>query len=137
MPLRKVRVEVRNGDGNRYAITFEGNITKEKAAQLLDLVELLGGSSSDDLKRENKTSASSKFEQIRFLVGKHFAFTWFSSRDIQACYEREFQRPINLSTVSTYLARMVDRGDLSRSGPSNNRQYKLAFRRPENFVKNK
>jgi len=134
MPLRKVRVEVRNGDGNRYAITFEGNITKEKAAQLLDLVELLGGS-SDNIKHENKTSASSKFEQIRFLVGKHFAFTWFSSIDIQACYEREFQQPINLSTVSTYLARMADRGYLLRDGSGNNRKYKLASQKVLKFIK--
>jgi len=134
MPLRKVRVEVRNGDGNRYAITFEGNITKEKAAQLLDLVELLGGA-SDNIKNENKTSTSSKFEQIRFLVEKHFAFTWFSSRDIQACYEREFQQPINLSTVSTYLARMADRGYLLRDGLGNNRKYKLARQKVLKFIK--
>ncbi|MEM2917019.1 MAG: hypothetical protein QXN63_01510 [Candidatus Bathyarchaeia archaeon] len=134
MPLRKIRVEVRNGGGNRYAITFEGNITKEKAAQLLDLVELLGGP-SDVVKQGEKTVSVSKFEQVRLLVEKNFPFTWFSSRDIQACYEREFQQPISLSTVSTYLARMMDRGFLLREGSSNNWKYKLAGQKVLKFIK--
>lgn len=130
MPLRKIRVEVRNGSGNRYAITFEGNITKEKAAQLLDLVELLGGQ-DENVKHEAETATLSKFEQIRLLVEKHFPFTWFSSRDIQACYERDFQQPISLSTVSTYLARMMERGYLQREGSSNNWKYRLVLYKEE------
>jgi hypothetical protein len=38
-----MRVEVFDGSGNRYTVTFEGYVTREKAIRLLDIVELLGG----------------------------------------------------------------------------------------------
>ena len=43
MPARKMRVELFDSDGNRYTIAFEGQVTRDKALRLLDLVELLGG----------------------------------------------------------------------------------------------
>ena len=43
MPARKMRVELFDSEGNRYTIAFEGQITRDKAVRLLDLVELLGG----------------------------------------------------------------------------------------------
>ena len=43
MPARKIRVELFDSDGNRYTIAFEGQVTRDKALRLLDLVELLGG----------------------------------------------------------------------------------------------
>ncbi|MQY62308.1 hypothetical protein GH146_03345 [archaeon] len=42
MPTKKIRVEIFN-NGDRYTITFEGQVTRDKALRLLDLVELLGG----------------------------------------------------------------------------------------------
>ena len=47
MPARKMRVEVFDGSGNRYTITFQGQVTREKAIRLLELVELLGN--QDDI----------------------------------------------------------------------------------------
>ena len=38
MPARKMRVELFDNEGNRYTIAFEGQITREKAIRLLDLV---------------------------------------------------------------------------------------------------
>ena len=43
MPARKMRVELFDSEGNRYTIAFEGQVTRDKALRLLDLVELLGG----------------------------------------------------------------------------------------------
>ena len=47
MPARKMRVELFDSDGNRYTIAFEGQVTRDKALRLLDLVELLGGAPSE------------------------------------------------------------------------------------------
>ena len=47
MPARKIRVELFDSDGNRYTIAFEGQVTRDKALRLLDLVELLGGAPSE------------------------------------------------------------------------------------------
>ncbi len=130
MPARKMRVELFDSEGNRYTIAFEGQITRDKALRLLDLVELLGG-----LPGEAATSGAgsflasnnlSRFEKVRLVIRKSFPLVWFSSKDIQSVYEQELKEPIGLSTVSTYLARLANRGLLLRTGGSNNLKYKVA-----------
>jgi len=125
MPARKMRVEISDGSGDRYTITFEGQVTREKALRLLDLVELLGGMPTVNLGWNRSTSDLSKIDKIRLVVEKSFSIGWFSSRDIQSAYEEEFKEPISLSTVSTYLSRMADRGILAKNGVSNRRRYKI------------
>ena len=125
MPARKIRVEIFNGSGDRYIITFEGQVTREKAIRLLDLVELLGGMPTVNPGWNRSTSELSKIDKIRLVVEKSFPIGWFSSRDIQSAYEEEFKEPISLSTVSTYLSRMADRGILTKNRVSNRRRYRI------------
>jgi len=125
MPARKIRLEVFDSSGNRYAVTFDGAVTREKALRLVDLVELLGGIPSVDSTSTFKTPNLTKFDKLRLMVEKHFPIVWFSSKDVQFVYEEEFKEPIGLSTVSTYLSRMADRGILARNETSNRRQYRM------------
>ena len=125
MPARKIRVEIFNGSGDRYTITFEGQVTREKALRLLDLVELLGGMPTVNPGWNRPPSESSKIDKIRLVVEKSFPIGWFSSRDIQSAYEEEFKEPISLSTVSTYLSRMADRGILTKNKVYNRRRYRI------------
>ena len=124
MPARKMRVEVFNGGGDRYTITFEGQVTREKALRLLDLVELLGGMPTVNPGWNRPSSELTKIDKIRLVVEKSFPIGWFSSKDIQSAYEEEFKVPISLSTVSTYLSRMADRSILAKSKVSNRRRYR-------------
>jgi hypothetical protein len=124
MPARKIRIEVFDSSGNRYTVTFEGAVTREKALRLLDLVELLGGVSATDSSSTFNTSNLTKFEKLRLMVEKHFPIVWFSSKDVQFVYEEEFKEPIGLSTVSTYLSRMADRGFLAKGGSSNRHSFR-------------
>jgi len=125
MPARKMRVEIFNGNGERYAITFEGQVTREKALRLLDLVELLGGMPPGNPLWNRPISEVSKIDKIRLVVEKSFPIGWFSSRNIQSAYEEEFREPISLSTVSTYLSRMADHGTLAKNGTPNRRRYRV------------
>ena len=125
MPARKMRVELFNSKGERYTITFEGQVTREKVLHLLDLVELLGGVPTGNPEWKSSTSRVSKIDKIRLVIEKRFPFGWFSSRDVQSTYEGEFKEPISLSTVSTYLSRLADRGSLSKNGAFNRRRYRL------------
>jgi len=124
MPARKMRVEVFDGSGNRYTITFEGQVTREKAIRLLDLVELLGGIPGSP-EWESAPSKLSKVDRVRQVVERRFPIVWFTSREVQSVYEQEFKEPIGLSTVSTYLSRMADRGILAKSGMSNRKRYRI------------
>lgn len=125
MPAKKMRVEVFDGTGNRYTITFEGQVTREKALRLLDLVELLGGMPGVNPEENQSLSGLPKIDKILFLVRKHFPIIWFSSRDVQLMFEQELKEPITLSTVSTYLSRLTERRVLTKSGISNNWRYRI------------
>jgi hypothetical protein len=130
MPARKMRVELFDSDGNRYTIAFEGQITRDKALRLLDLVELLGGAPSEGPTVGQGASLQnrvlSRFEKVQLVIQKSFPLIWFSSKDIQSVYEQELKEPVSLSTVSTYLSRMTSKGLLLRTGGSNNLKYKTA-----------
>jgi len=125
MPARKMRVEIFSGNGDRYTITFDGQVTREKALRLLDLIELLGAVPSGNSGLNRPTSELSKIDRIRLVIEKTFPIGWFSSRDIQSTYEEEFKEPISLSTVSTYLSRMADRGALTKNKISNRWRYRI------------
>ncbi len=124
MPAKKVRVEIFN-NGDRYTITFEGQVTREKALRLLDLVELLGGMPTTNSESQRSASELPKIEKVRLVTAKKFPVGWFSSRDVQTAYEEQFNEPILLSTVSTYLSRLADRGILIKNGASNQRRYRI------------
>jgi hypothetical protein len=115
MPARKIRVELFDSDGNRYTIAFEGQVTRDKALRLLDLVELLGGVPSEAPTTNNtlRNNSISRFEKVQVVIQKSFPIIWFSSKDIQTVYEQELKEPIGLSTVSTYLSRMANKEERS------------------------
>ena len=125
MPAKKMRVEVFDETGNRYTVTFDGNVTRDKALRLLDIVELLGGMPSVNTEESEPVSELPKLEKMRLIVGKHFPIIWFSAKDVQTVYEQELKEPVSLSMVSTYLTRMAERGMLMKSGFSNSKRYRL------------
>jgi hypothetical protein len=134
-----MRVELFDSEGNRYTIAFEGQITRDKALHLLDLVELLGGMPSEGATAVSDNvlpgNNSSRFEKVRLVIQKNFPLVWFSSKDVQSFYEQELKEPISLSTVSTYLARMTKRGLLLRAGESKNLKYKITQQIPHATIK--
>ncbi len=125
MPARKMRIEIFDSAGDKYTITFEGHVTREKALRILDLIELLGGMPNVGPVNTYETSELSKYDKVRLVIERNFPLTWFTSKDVQSAYEQEFKKPINLSTVSTYLSRMAERGFLMKSGSLSNRRYRL------------
>jgi len=134
-----MRVEVFDAEGNRYTVAFEGQITRDKAVRLLDLVELLGGMPTEG-KAGTSVAASggittSKYDKTRAIISKHFPITWFSSREMQAVYEQEYNEPISLSTVATYLGRMADRNMILKAGASNSLKYRLTGSAPQAVAK--
>jgi hypothetical protein len=124
VPTKKIRVEVFN-NGDRYKITFEGQVTRDKTLRLLDLIELLGGAPTTNAVSERSAAEMQKIEKVRLVAEKHFPVGLFSSKDLQSAFEKQFNEPICLSTASTYLSRLTDRGFFIRSGASNQRRYRI------------
>ncbi len=136
---QKMRVELFDNEGNRYTVAFEGQITRDKAIRLLDLVELLGGMPNESIPTRTDSSPASsglsRFEKVHSLIQKSFPLIWFSSKDIQTAYEHELKEPISLSTVSTYLSRLSTKGYLLRTGGPNNLKYKAVTTVPQTTLK--
>ena len=124
MPAKKMRFEISN-NGDRYTITFEGQVTRDKALRLLDLVELLGG--MPEVNEDTKPSVSEmpKIDKVRLVAEKSFPMGWFTSKELQLAYEKQFNEPLRLSTASTYLSRLADRGFFMKKGASNQLRYRI------------
>jgi hypothetical protein len=140
MPARKMRVELLDNDGNRYTIAFEGQVTREKAVRLLDLVELLGGMPSEGggntgSKLGILDNGFSKYDRVRTVVQRSFPLVWFHSKEVQSVYEQEFKEPIALSTVATYLSRLATKGMLMKTGALNDLKYRLVQGFPQARIK--
>ena len=137
MPARKMRVELFDSEGNRYTVAFEGQITREKALRLLDLVELLGGAPNSDGGSANlrTVDSESKYNKVRIVAQKTFPMIWFSSKELQTVYEQEFKEPIGLSTVATYLSRLANKGFLMKAGEANSLKYKISATYPQAVLK--
>jgi len=116
-------MDISDKEGNKFTVTFQGKVTRQKVLQLLDLVEILGGvSPSNDV--NESFSNQTKFAKITNIVKEYFPLGWFSSKDLRSMYEDVYSESIGLSTVSTYLSRLTQRGMLHKSG-SGQKQYKL------------
>ncbi|GBC69457.1 hypothetical protein HRbin01_01155 [archaeon HR01] len=117
---RRIKLELSNEDGDRITLMFEGRLNREKLLQLADFLELYGGGS--DLSSQRQGNRLSK---LMAVLEKHFPFSQFSTRDVVEAYRYEYREPIPVSTVSTYLSRLAERGFLERTGMGNMARYRL------------
>jgi len=119
-----VRVEVDDGQGGKFTVTFEGKVTRDKVLQLLDLVELMGVSSAAE-PEPRVTEDLTIFEKVRLAVERKLPVGWFGSEEAQGAYEECFGQAVGLSTISTYLSRLCTQAVLERSGSVARRRYRL------------
>ena len=115
MPPKKVKIEVSDNTGGNFSISYSGEINREKVLQLLDFVELLGGS---DTYNSNAKQFTTKFDRVVKLIQTHYPVGPFTSSKVQENYEKEYNEPISLSTVSTYFSRLMSRNVITYMGPS-------------------
>jgi len=125
LSTRKLKIEVHDGEGNKIIVSFKGQLTRNKALQILDFAELLGGVSSRRTEDVDALSDLSKYQKLQFVITERFPIGWFTSQETLIEYEDVLNEPLGLSTVSTYLARLTSQGFLSRSGSRVRRRYKI------------
>lgn len=123
MPTRGLKLDINDGEGNKISITIRGKLNRDKIFQILDFVELLNG---DSTSTENRSITDlSKFEKLQRVIERKFPIGGFTSQELMIAYEDTLDEPIGLSTVSTYLYRLVEKKMLTRAGSSAGRKYKL------------
>jgi hypothetical protein len=125
LPAKKVKIEFFDEEGTKHTITLDGNLSREKISRILDYIELMGGTSIPSPREGSLFNAFNKFERIKTLVLTHFSDKIFSSKDVKDAYSHTFGEDINLSVVSTYLSRLVDKGILNRAGSPSEWKYTI------------
>ena len=98
-----------DADGARYDIKIEGNVTRDKVLKIFEMMDLMN--IEDEQKVTNMDSVGSK---IWHTVDKFFPMGNFTSTNILEKYEDEFNEPVKLSVISTYLSRFSSKGRIDR-----------------------
>ena len=99
-------------------MAIEGRVTRDKVGKVLDYIELMGGVEGSSPKADFiQKSTNNRFDRLLSLVLTHFPGRPFLSKDVQKAYKSIYEE-VPLSTISTYLSRLVDRGVLTRDGSS-------------------
>jgi hypothetical protein len=124
MPVKKIKIEVNDAEGNKITASFQGRIPREKVVRLLDLLELMGGVTNDQENHKDFTNLS-KYEKLQLVLKRQFPIGFFSPQDAIIAYEDTLNEPIKASTASTYLTRLAKAGFLSKSGSRGNHQFKI------------
>lgn len=114
---KKIKIELEDDTGGKYNLSLEGNFSKEKILQIIELMELVRSDSVDkitNLSKENN-SILSVDSKIWNIIEQSFYYNTFTSSDIVNIYNKKYNETIKLSIISTYLARYVTKGKLKRA----------------------
>jgi hypothetical protein len=110
---RRIKIEFDDGEGGKYRINIEGNISRDKVLKIIDIAEMIEGKNEGS--SQITLSKDTTFGRVYTLIEKKFALGSFTSTDILEAYEDEYNTPIRLSIISTYLQRLTEKGLLTRN----------------------
>jgi len=99
-----------DSDGAKYDIKLEGNVTREKVLKIFEMMDLMNIEEEQEV--TNMDSVGSKIWNI---VDKFFPMGKFTSTNILEKYEDEYNEPVKLSVISTYLSRFSSKGRVNRT----------------------
>jgi len=109
MAKKRIRIDMEDSDGARYDIKIEGNVTRDKVLKIFEMMDLMNIEEEQEV--TNMDSVGSK---IWHIVDKFFPVGKFTSTSILEKYEDEFNEPVKLSVISTYLSRFSSKGRIDR-----------------------
>lgn len=110
MTKKRIRIDMEDSDGARYDIKLEGNVTKDKILKIFEMMDLMN--IEEEQKATNMDSVGSKIWNI---IDKFFPMGKFTSTNILEKYEDEYNEPVKLSIISTYLSRFATKGRVNRT----------------------
>jgi hypothetical protein len=138
--MPRIRIEITEDDGTRTTAEFEGENATRKAIRFIELSEepisevtyekpvkskiapkIDSYIDKDDYSQDTLTLK----ERLYLFLKYEFPRTWFTSQEVKEGYEAAYGN-INLSTVSTYLARLSREGHLEKRGNRIHRAYRVS-----------
>jgi Penicillinase repressor len=121
---KKIKIELEDADGTKYTLALEGRLSREKLMKAVDMFDMMELPIDQGL--EKAPDEATFFGKVLALIDGSFPGD-FSSSDIAKEFEEKHGRPIRLSTISTYLTRLVDKEYLRRERFGNSWVYRRAY----------
>ncbi|HET8719923.1 MAG TPA: hypothetical protein VFM64_02885 [Candidatus Nitrosotenuis sp.] len=121
MARKRIRIDLEDTDGAKYNFNIEGNITRDKVLKIFELMDLMNIEEQGETPQLDSVGA-----KIWHLVDKYFPMGKFTSNEVLEKYEDEYNEPIKLSIVSTYLARFNTKRRINRLKNGREWVYQLA-----------
>jgi len=119
MKQKRIRINLEDTDGAKFKFDIEGNVTKDKVLKLFELMDLM------NIEEEQTPDLDSVGGKIWNVVENHFPTGKFTSSDALGKYEDEYNEPIKLSIISTYLARFASRNRIERKRTGREWSYQI------------
>ena len=110
MAGKRIRIDLEDKDGAKYKFNLEGNINRDKVLKIFDLLDLMNIEET-----ANNPGVETVGGKIWHIVDKYYPTGKFTSSEILEKYEDEFNEPIKLSVISTYLARFTSKNKVERA----------------------
>ena len=109
MTKKRIRIDLEDSDGAKYNFNIEGNITRDKVIKIFELMNLMNIEDQEAVPQLDSVGA-----KVWHIVDKYFPMGNFTSNEILEKYEDEYNEPVKLSVISTYLARFNTKGRIDR-----------------------
>jgi len=100
-----------DSEGARYDIKLEGNVTREKVLKIFEMMDLM----NIEEEQQEPLNLDSTGSKIWNIIDRYFPVGKFTSSDILEKYEDEYNEPVKLSIISTYLSRFSAKGRMNRT----------------------
>jgi hypothetical protein len=117
---KKVKIELEDENGQKYNLTLQGSLTKEKIMNVIEFVQLFEKNST-----QTQTQTQKEFEhrenderlgpKLWNLITENFRYHTFTSTDLMRLYQDLYYESIQLSVISIYLSRFYLKKQLNRS----------------------
>ena len=119
MKQKRIRINLEDADGAKFKFDIEGNVTKDKVLKLFELMDLM------NIEEEQTPDLDSVGGKIWNVIENSFPAGKFTSSDVLEKYEDEYNQPIKLSVISTYLARFASRNRIERKRTGREWSYQI------------
>ena len=124
---KRIKIELEDEEGTKFTLALEGAISRDKLMKAMDMLEVM------DVPIEHSRKAPDEgtfFGKVQTLLETTFAAGDFSSSDVAREFEEKYSQPVKLSTISTYLARLVDKQYVKRERFGNSWVYRRVYLKP-------
>ena len=111
-------------NGEKYNLSLQGNLSKEKIMNVIEFVQMFEKNSMDNI-FEHKESDMKLGSKLWNIITENFRYHTFTSSDLLRIYKDLYYESIQLSVISIYLSRFYIRKQLSRS--KNGKQWVYAL----------